>query len=169
MKLTIFSLLPLLPAICAAIQIPRGTTSAAINLPQSSDLRIYHQSSLSLGIHEVSVGTPARVPIADSLIWGGPTRQNTPLAAITYSEEGQNTPEIRVYYITPKNTLGELAYFKGKWNNGADLGFPVLADSQALYALRVGFVIIVGYTNGQGDLAEAYYDTASPVWRTYTL
>ena len=80
-----------------------------------------------------------------------------------------NGRQLRVYYITPKNTLGEVAWEGGKWNQGRDIGFPVLADSQVLYALRVGYVIIVGYTNPEGNLAEAYYSTADPVWKTYTL
>ena len=58
-----------------------------------------------------------------------------------------------------------------KWNGGTDLGIQIQPDSQLLYALYVKNTLIVGYTNPEGQLSEAYWDrAASPLaWRTYVL
>lgn len=74
--------------------------------------------------------------------------------------------------MTTRNTLGELAYDAStlKWNGGNDLGFPVLADSQAMYATLAANYLVVGYVNDQGNLAEAYYPRGvNGPWKTYQL
>jgi len=78
--------------------------------------------------------------------------------------------QIRVYYITPSSTLGELAFINGAWAGGVDLKIKVLPDSALLYASKPGNVLIVGYTNTAGNLSEAFYDRGgSGVWQTYDL
>jgi hypothetical protein len=78
--------------------------------------------------------------------------------------------QIRVYYVTARGTLGEVAYNSG-WNGGSDLNFAVADDSSLLYAIKAGNVLVVGYTNVNGNLSEAYIDLSiTPlVWQTYEL
>ncbi|KAF2015688.1 hypothetical protein BU24DRAFT_421994 [Aaosphaeria arxii CBS 175.79] len=169
MKFTLPLLLTgLLTSLTTAIALPRGSSSAAIQIPGKSELRVYYQNGQNF-IFEANVGPPTSAPSATRNIFTGVTRTNTPLAAVTWLETDPANPEIRVYYVTPRNTLAELAFIKGQWKVGADIGFAVQPDSDALYALRVGTTIIVGYSNADGNLAEAYYSTGTPVWQTYTL
>jgi hypothetical protein len=78
--------------------------------------------------------------------------------------------QIRVYFITTSNTLGEVAYSGGRWNSGGGLGFPVQADSNVLYALKAGDILVVGYVSGEGSLSEAYYNiSSSSGWKGYVL
>jgi len=66
--------------------------------------------------------------------------------------------------------LGEVAYSGGRWNSGGGLGFPVQADSNVLYALKAGDILVVGYVNGEGGLSEAYYNiSSSSGWKGYVL
>jgi len=65
--------------------------------------------------------------------------------------------------------LGEVAYTSKGWNGGGNLGFPIAADSNSMYGLKAGSVLIVGYTNAEGNLSEAYWDLNNPGWKTYTL
>lgn len=65
--------------------------------------------------------------------------------------------------------MGEVAFTGGRWAGGNNLGFAIEADSNLMYGLKVGNILIVGYTNGEGNLSEAFWDMANPGWKTYTL
>jgi hypothetical protein len=78
--------------------------------------------------------------------------------------------QIRVYYVTPQNTLGEVS-FTGFWDSGNDTKIPVAPESELLFALKLGQVLVVGYTDLRGQLSEAYYDIGiiGAKWETYVV
>ncbi|KAF1952165.1 hypothetical protein CC80DRAFT_508219 [Byssothecium circinans] len=155
--------------IYAAVSVPKGTDLAIVDVPKWGELRVYHQDSSSTGIKEITTKLPTTGVLNDGFIFAGPTRANTPLGAISW-DSGKADPEIRVYFITPSNTLGEVAYIAGTgWNGGGNIGFPVQAGSAALYAKKVDSFLLVGYVNDAGNFAEAYYDLNNPGWKTYNL
>ncbi|KAF2678008.1 hypothetical protein K458DRAFT_423425 [Lentithecium fluviatile CBS 122367] len=170
MKFTLpLVLLSALSSVYAAVPVPKGTGAAIIDIPNWSELRIYHQDGSSTGIKEITTKLPTTGVLNDGFVFTGATRANTPLAAISWSS-GKDDPEIRVYFITPSNTLGEVAYIAGTgWNGGGNIGFPVQAGAEALYAKKVDNYLLVGYTNAAGNLAEAYYDLNNPGWKTYNF
>jgi len=92
MKLSLPLLFTLITSAYSAIPVPKGTTSAAVNI-STSELRIYHQDT-TFGIKEISVGLPDKPIIGDGFIFGGQTRNNTPLAAITWINEGVGNVEV---------------------------------------------------------------------------
>ncbi|KAF1978207.1 hypothetical protein BU23DRAFT_564462 [Bimuria novae-zelandiae CBS 107.79] len=169
MKLSLtLILLTTFSGLLSAATIPKGTGAAITQVQNTADpLRIYYQDNTSgSGIREISVKTPTSAPSSNGLIHGGATRANTPLAALSWGAD----PQVRVYFITPSNTLSEVAYIPGKgWNSGGNIGFPVLAGSETLYATFLNNVLIVGYTNDGGSLSEAYYDLNNPGWKTYVV
>jgi hypothetical protein len=81
-------------ALGAAIPIPKGTSGAIVGPIFGNETRIYHQLNSGVGINEVSVGLPTNVPFADNLIYSGPTRKNTPLAAVSWSDDGGKTSQV---------------------------------------------------------------------------
>jgi hypothetical protein len=87
-------ILALATSACCAISIPRGTQGAIVNINNNNEFRIFHQSDSSLGIKEISVGLPTKLPVSDPFIFGGPTRRNSPLAAITWTDEGASNPQV---------------------------------------------------------------------------
>lgn len=86
-------LLTALSGIYAATPVPKGSSIATIDLPNSADLRIYHQDTSLTGIKEISTKLPPTGVLNDGYIFGGPTRSNTPLAALTW--DSGNGPEVR--------------------------------------------------------------------------
>lgn len=88
------TLTAILTTALAAIPVPKGTSGAIVGPIFTNETRIYHQVENSLGIKEVSVGLPPAAPFNDGFIWNGPTRKNTPLAAISWSDDGGKTPQV---------------------------------------------------------------------------
>ena len=90
------TLLSALSGLLTATPVPKGTDSAAIQIPNSDQLRIYHQDNTSgSGIKEISVKLPAQTQFNDGLIFGGSTRAGTPLAAVSWvSTLGNGDPEV---------------------------------------------------------------------------
>ena len=72
----------------AAIPVPHGTKGAAVSILNSNDTRVYHQidNEIDTAIKEISVGPPTDTPRADNVIFRGPTRRNTPLAAVSWTK-----------------------------------------------------------------------------------
>ncbi|KAF2281064.1 uncharacterized protein EI97DRAFT_438467 [Westerdykella ornata] len=157
-------------ALAKVVPIPFGIAGAVATI--GNDLRIYVQGNDTAGIKEISVGIPNDPITANKIIFDGPMRQYTPLAAVSWFQDKHN--QIRVYYITPTNTIGEVGYdgATGNWSNG-DLQIPVLPFSNLLYATKVRNMLVVGYTSDHkgGLLNEAYVevDVAGATWKTYEL
>lgn len=95
MKITFsLALLSVFGGVYSAVPVPKGTGIASVSLPNTSDLRIYHQDGLSnSGIKEISTKLPTSPVLNDGFIFGGPTRANTPLAAVSWSS-GSPDPEV---------------------------------------------------------------------------
>lgn len=106
MKLLLLPIAAILSSMVAAIPVPRGTTGAVISLASGNDLRIYHQEAEFPGaIFEISVQNPTATPTGDGLIYRGPVRKNTPLAAV-YWLDGDDNYQVSVYLIYTRPYTG---------------------------------------------------------------
>ncbi|ORX92440.1 hypothetical protein BCR34DRAFT_594899 [Clohesyomyces aquaticus] len=157
-SLSLLSLLTtalLLPSSLAQtqVQIPTNSRTTVIQ-PYAGNVRIYYQSDNYKSINEVHIDAATGVwlrfdehPVE--------TKANTSIYGITYDDSGYL--KIKVYYVTPWNTLGELSYGgnPSSWNTGTDLGFSVSKTARQINAIRADGVTQVAFTDVNGNLRQA--------------
>ena len=99
-------LLSAIAGICSSTPIPKGTSTAGINIFNRGELRIYYQDKPSSGIRDIVTGLPTAPIGEDTIIFSGAMRANTPLAALSWVDSGDTVPNVSraIAFILVNNT-----------------------------------------------------------------